>query len=636
MNVQYIPVPCSRPVTTGTMSSLLPRPNAIDEAGASVRLTASLNPRRHLSAAIGWSMLAVVALASLVAGNLAAWEAEHAARESTERLMAQFATQVDDSLATNLRNRLSIVQATAAQAAATRHAGTDALQSHLRAVQAQFPEFAWLGVADARGRLVAATGGIRQGDSVAQRAWFAAAQGGPRIGDVHEAVPADGLPGTAGRPARFVDVAAPIRLDDGRFAGVVAGELAWDWIERLQGELLASLDSGRRLEAVLADRQGVVLVGPPKWLGRTLEAGGDLTEGGAYIVGRHLSADSRGTGPRWQVMVRQSAPTALAHVRGLHHTVFATVLLAGVAAALVALAVTHWLTRRLAALAAEAAAVRDGRRGGISVPPGDDEVSHIGAAISELVGHLQREKAALRELNAELDARVAERTARIERLAEESRHAAVTRERLRLARDLHDTLAHSLMALLSQLRLVRKLKDRMSPEQFGAELARAEEVAANGLADARAAIAQMRHGTVREQGLAAALRDLLGRFGERTGVQATLRAAGWAADLADERAETLYRIVEEALRNVERHAQARNVAVEVADAPAPGADADDGAATRAVVSVRDDGIGFDAAVPRRGHYGLLGMREQADLIGAHWVVRSVPGQGTEVRTELAP
>lgn len=600
-------------------------------------LISSLNPRRHLSAAIGWSMLAVVALASLVAGNLAASEAERAARESTERLMAQFATQVDHGLGMNLRNRLSIVQATAAQIAASGHKGSDALRLHLDAVQAQFPEFAWLGVADVHGRVMTATGGILQGESVAQRPWFAAAQAGPHLGDVHKAVLLEKhLPRASdGQPLRFVDVAAPIRLDSGGLVGVVGGHLAWGWIDRLQAELLGSLDSKRRLELVLSDGDGVVMVGPQNWVGRTLQAGDDLTEGGTYIVGRHLDKDPDDASLGWKVTVRQAADPALAHVRGLHHTVFATVLLAGVVAALVALAVTHWLTRRLASLAAEAAAVRQGRQTGISVPVGEDEVSRIGATMSELVGHLQREKAALKELNAELDARVVERTARIERLADESRHAAVTRERLRLARDLHDTLAHSLMALLTQLRLVRKLKDKMSEDEFGAELARAEEVAATGLAEARAAITQIRHGTVRENGLAAALRDLLARFSERTGAEATLRAQGWAADLADERAETLYRIVEEALRNVERHAQARSVYVEIEDALAGSDDPDDVAVPRATLSVRDDGVGFDTAVPCPGHYGMLGMREQADLIGAELTVRSAPGQGTEVRAEIA-
>ena len=600
-------------------------------------LMASLDPRRHLSAAIGWSMLAVVALASLVAGNLAAAQAERAARQSTERLMAQFATQIDHALGMNLRNRLSIVQATAAQIAASGDKGADALRRHLDAVQAQFPEFAWLGVADVHGKVMTATGGILLGESVAQRPWFAAARAGPHLGDVHKAVLLEKhLPRAPdGQPLRFVDAAAPIRLGDGSLVGVLGGHLAWGWIDRLQAELLGSLDSKRRLELLLADGDGVVMVGPQNWIGRTLRAADDLSEGGAYIVGRHATKDTDDAGLGWRVTVRQSAEPALAHVRGLHHTVFATVLLAGVVAALVALAVTHWLTRRLAALAAEATAVRQGRRAGISVPAGEDEVSRIGATLSELVGHLQREKAALKELNAELDARVVERTARIERLADESRHAAVTRERLRLARDLHDTLAHSLMALLTQLRLVRKLKDKMSKDEFGAELARAEEVAASGLAEARAAITQIRHGTVRENGLAAALRDLLARFGVRTGVEATLRAQGWAADLADERAETLYRIVEEALRNVERHAQARSVSVEIDDAPATGDDPGHVAVPRATLSVRDDGVGYDTAVPCPGHYGMLGMREQADLIGAELVVRSAPGQGTNVELRFA-
>jgi signal transduction histidine kinase len=319
----------------------------------------------------------------------------------------------------------------------------------------------------------------------------------------------------------------------------------------------------------------------------------------------------------------------------LRRTIYATVWLAGVLAALAALTATHWLTRRLAALADDAAAVRRGQRDAIAVPAGHDEVSRIGAALSALVEHLQREKAALARLNADLDARVAERTARLERLADESRHAAVTRERLRMARDLHDTLAHSLMALLTQLRLVRKLGERMPPEELRAELARAEEVAASGLSDARAVITQMRHGTVRENGLAAGLRDLLTRMSERCGVQATLRARGVAADLADERAETLYRIVEEALRNVERHAAARSVVVEIDDAPAATSERQAEAVPYAILTIRDDGIGFDATAARPGHYGMLGMREQAELVGAELTVHSTAGRGTTLHLRFA-
>jgi signal transduction histidine kinase len=255
--------------------------------------------------------------------------------------------------------------------------------------------------------------------------------------------------------------------------------------------------------------------------------------------------------------------------------------------------------------------------------------------LAELVDHLQQEKHALRTLNAELDARVVERTARIERMADDARHAAVNRERLRLARDLHDTLAHSLMALLTQIRLVRKLRARWVESELEAELARIEEVAASGLTDARAAITQMRHNGVRETGLGPALQESLRRFRERTGMAATLKAEPAAAELANERAETAFRIAEEAIRNVERHAQARSLTLQLSVVSAPGRGAADaGAVQRLKLEIADDGVGFDPAVPRPGHYGLRGIEEQASLIGARLDLFSQPGQGTRIVIEF--
>ena len=215
----------------------------------------------------------------------------------------------------------------------------------------------------------------------------------------------------------------------------------------------------------------------------------------------------------------------------------------------------------------------------------------------------------------------------------------MTRERLRLARDLHDTLAHSLMALLTQIRLVRKLRTRLADDELEAELARAEEVAATGLADARTAITAMRRGKVGDDGLGPALQELLTRFSERCGVAATLQATPAAAGLANERAETVFRIVEEALRNVERHAGAHSVQLSLAergagtDGSAAGPTAAEPAAGAGVperlrLQLVDDGVGFDVAQPRPGHFGLAGMHEQAALIGAQLRISSQHGQGT--------
>jgi len=286
-------------------------------------------------------------------------------------------------------------------------------------------------------------------------------------------------------------------------------------------------------------------------------------------------------------------------------------------------------------LAAEAEAVRRGDKLTLTRPAGADDVSRIGTTLAELVDQLQQEKRALQALNRELDGRVAERSARIERLADDSRQAAVTRERLRMARDLHDTLSHSLMALLTQIRLVRKLGKRLDADALEDELARAEAAAAGGVAQARSAIAQMRASGVGDAGLGAALRELVQRFGERSGVAVSIDADAQAAHLADARAEAALRIAQEALHNVEHHAQARAVTVSLRWQTAEGGrDAHSGASPpRVTLAIADDGVGFDPSLPIAGHYGMQGMREQAELIAGQLQVHSQPGQGT--RIELA-
>jgi len=126
-------------------------------------------------------------------------------------------------------------------------------------------------------------------------------------------------------------------------------------------------------------------------------------------------------------------------------------------------------------------AVRVGAANEISVPPGQNEASRLGRALDELLISLKRERSALQTLNAELDQRVAARTREIERLGEQTRYAAVVRERLKIARDLHDTLAHSMMAMLTEIRLLKRLA-AIDPTALADELTRAEEPVARAAA----------------------------------------------------------------------------------------------------------------------------------------------------------
>ncbi|WP_374568012.1 sensor histidine kinase [Ideonella sp.] len=588
------------------------------------------NPRWHIAAAIGWAVFLVVTLAALLAANLAASQADSRAREDATSLLVEFATQVRDALSMNVKARRSVLQATAAQVAAADALHAEAMLRTFETVQAQFPEFVWLGVADGDGVVVVATQGRQVGDNVSASPWFQQGRQQPFVGDLRmppgAAEAASSAAGAA--PLGLIDMAVPVRPAGRREPHVIGASVTWAWVEQELAKMQEALSKRHEVQLLLVGRDGVILAGPDAWRGRNANEH-DLTEGGAYVIGARTQlrlADGMGLG--WTAIVRQDADFVLAPVRSTRRTVFMTVFLAGLLSAVAAAAVTRVLTSRLTLLAEGAEAVRSGAHRTLTPPAGNDEVSRIGATLAEVVEHLQAEKQALQALNVELDRRVAERTVRIERMADEARHAAVTRERLRIARDMHDTLAHSLMALLTQIRLVRKLHPRMTADEVDAELGRAEEAASGGLVEARAAILRMRDNGLRDTGLGPALQDLAKRFGERTGITVSIDADPAPAGWADDRAETVFRILEEALRNIERHAQARSVGITLRR----GTFADDATAAVAgtLISISDDGVGFDPAAPRPGHYGLLGMHEQALLIDARLRIHSAPGEGTRI------
>jgi signal transduction histidine kinase len=189
--------------------------------------------------------------------------------------------------------------------------------------------------------------------------------------------------------------------------------------------------------------------------------------------------------------------------------------------------------------------------------------------------------------------------------------------------DLLDTLAHSMMAILSEIRFLRKLQSR-DPHALTKELARAELIAHEGLQEARSAITQMRSTAVRETGLGPALAEVFERFLNLTGLSGDFHADVAAARFGDERAETILRMAREALRNVERHARATQVIMRLQTI-------DDAALE---LRIEDNGVGFDPQAPPAGHYGIVGLREQAEMIGARLDILSTPNTGTTMRVTL--
>lgn len=311
------------------------------------------------------------------------------------------------------------------------------------------------------------------------------------------------------------------------------------------------------------------------------------------------------------------------HGGTLEEKLTAISILLSIVAAVIGAAFARRLTRRLSSLTAQVQQVANQTAEGIVAPTGHDEVAVLGRAFARLLRALRHERDGLDRLTQELEQRVQARTREVERLAADSRYAAVVHERLRLARDLHDTLAHSMVEMLFEVRTLRSLHAH-DPQRLPAEFENAEKLARDGLREAREAVSQMRVNAVRDLGLGAALSVAVSRFVERTGLDVRCDTDAAASQLADARAEVVFRIAEEALRNVDRHAQASHAEVTLKDVG-------DGIVE---LTITDDGVGFDTAAARPGHFGLTGIREQAQMIDAELELTSAPDAGATLRLRL--
>jgi PAS domain S-box-containing protein len=206
--------------------------------------------------------------------------------------------------------------------------------------------------------------------------------------------------------------------------------------------------------------------------------------------------------------------------------------------------------------------------------------------------------------------------AELERASEEAASAALTRERLRIAHDLHDTLVHSIVNLLARLSLMRR--ETTDPVAREALLA-AEAEARQGVRTAREAVAEVRCDPEFPEGPAPALAECVKRLRARTDAPIALEIDAGLAHATAAQSSVIARVAREALRNVELHAAARNIRVSARVV-------DD----RYLLRVEDDGVGFLADGAHDGHYGLPGMGEQAALVGGSLEIASAPGQGTIV------
>jgi two-component system sensor histidine kinase UhpB len=196
-------------------------------------------------------------------------------------------------------------------------------------------------------------------------------------------------------------------------------------------------------------------------------------------------------------------------------------------------------------------------------------------------------------------------------------------ERLRIARELHDETAQSLTSLLIGLRVLEKAT---SPREMSLRIAELRTETGRTLSEVRKMAVDLRPSTLDDLGLAAALQWYTDDFARRTRTSVSFHSVGLEKRLPDDVEVVVYRIVQEAMTNVAKHAEANHIDVSV------GRD-------RNVVlaSVADNGIGFDVdqiMSSRERGLGLFGMQERVSLVGGSLHLTSKLGEGTRVALEV--
>lgn len=394
-----------------------------------------------VSLAIAFSSLSIIL--TLVLVKVIDVEATEKIHSSLGHNLAELAYQTTDKLDHGMYERYREVQLLALRAELSdRAASPQKKQAILDAIQQTYPHYAWIGATDRQGKVLTATNGLLVDVDVSKRPWFTNAWSGINIGDYHEAkLLAQKLPNPNGEPLRFVDVAFPYSKANGDVAGILGVHLSWQWAREVERSVIETASRHNKIDSLIVGVDGTVLLGPNELEGKQLDmpslkaaqSGSNhfsverWADGKTYLVGYSKSRGYRSyPGLGWMVLVRQDIGEAYAGVRQIQHRVLMSGIVVAVLFSLLGVLVARRITRPVVDLANAAQKIRKGESSTLVVPQRSyREIDELSQSIVALINNLKRNETELKDLNASLETRVAQRTAEL----------AASEQRLRMVAD---------------------------------------------------------------------------------------------------------------------------------------------------------------------------------------------------------
>jgi diguanylate cyclase (GGDEF)-like protein len=392
--------------------------------------------KMRLSSLMTLAVCATVALTVALQLALVNHFAVRQAREEAQLRLQQLSWQMRDSL-----NRV-IEQATRdtrllAELPPVRHArSADESRAVLESLQRSFPDYAWIGIADLDGKVVASTGRMLEGANVSKRPWFIAGMRGVHASDYHPAVLLEKILPRKPDPWRFVDASGPIVDAAGKPVAVLGLHLSWEWARSHARKLLTPALREYGAEIFVIRDDGTVMLGPQSLVETKVDTtslrlaqkgmSGSLREtwpdGRAYLTGYSQTGDTLDPASlRWTVLVRQTEGRALAGAEDLKQRMLGWSALLALALAGAAALMARHLVRPLAALREAIERVTAATRSGKEPPPippvdGFLETQVLSSTMRELVQSEVAHRKALLAMNERLELAVAERTAELQAL----------------------------------------------------------------------------------------------------------------------------------------------------------------------------------------------------------------------------